>query len=88
MGGATTGLRVYRDAKGEREVLSGSQAEALDKQIHALLSGAQTRAAEILKTHRAELEQLRDEVLEKKSLEKERIAEIIEEFRNRSVSNG
>ncbi len=88
MGGATTGLRVYRDAKGEREVLSGSQAEALDKQIHALLSGAQTRAAEILKTHRAELEQLRDEVLEKKSLEKERIAEIIEEFRKRTVSNG
>lgn len=81
MGGATTGLRVYRDAKGEREVLSGSQAEALDKQIHSLLSGAQTRAADILKAHRDELERLRDEVLEKKSLEKERIAEIIVAFR-------
>lgn len=88
MGGATTGLRVYRDSKGEREVLSGSQAEALDKQIHTLLSGAQTRAADILKTHRGELEQLRDEVLAKKSLEKDRIAEIIEAFRKRTVSNG
>lgn len=81
MGGNSTGLRVYRDEKGDREVLSGMQAEALDKQIQALLNGAQVRAADILKTHRATLEKVRDEVLDKKSLDKERIAEIIEEFR-------
>lgn len=81
MGGPATGLRVYRDEKGEREILSGAQAEALDKQIQALLGEAQARAAKILKDHRATLEMIRDEVLEKKSIEKERIAEIIEEFR-------
>jgi cell division protease FtsH len=84
MGGATTGLRVYRDEKGEREILSGSQAEALDKQIQALLNEAQARAAKILKEHRATLEKVRAEVLEKKSIEKERINEIIEAFRKES----
>ncbi|HEX3152076.1 MAG TPA: AAA family ATPase [Gemmataceae bacterium] len=81
MGGAATGLRVYRDDKGDREILSGAQAEALDKQIQALLNSAQKRAADLLTTHRADLEKLRDEVLEHKSIEKERIAAIIEEFR-------
>ena len=81
MGGPTTGLRVYRDAKGEREVLSGGQAEAIDKQIQTLLGEAQARAAAILKTYRADLERLTDEVLEKKVLERERIAEIIADFR-------
>lgn len=81
MGGPSTGLRVYRDEKGEREILSGAQAEAVDKQIQALLNDAQKRAADILKTHRVRLEELRDEVLEHKSIEKERIAEIIAEFR-------
>jgi cell division protease FtsH len=83
MGGATTGLRVYRDEKGEREVLSGAQAEALDKQIQTLLNDAQIRAAAILKTHQPELEKLRDEVLEHKSIEKDRIAEIIKAFRKK-----
>jgi len=81
MGGPSTGMRVYRDDKGEREILSGAQAEAVDKQIQALLNDAQKRAADILKTHRVRLEKLRDEVLEHKSIEKERIAEIIAEFR-------
>ena len=81
MGGATTGLRIYRDAKGEREILSGAQAEAVDKQIQTLLNEAQKRAADILKAHRDQLEKLRDEVLEHKSIEKERITEIIEAFR-------
>jgi cell division protease FtsH len=83
MGGVTTGLRVYRDEKGEREILSGAQAEALDKQIQTLLNDAQIRAAAILKTHQPELEKLRDEVLEHKSIEKDRIAEIIEAFRKK-----
>jgi cell division protease FtsH len=85
MGGASTGLRIYRDAKGDREILSGAQAEALDKQIQGLLNDAQKRAAEILKTHRPELEKLRDEVLKHKSIEKERIAEIIEAFRQKGA---
>jgi ATP-dependent Zn protease len=83
MGGPATGLRVYRDSKGEREILSGAQAEQLDKQIQALLNHAQNRAADILKTHRRQLEDLRDEVLKHKSIEKERIAEIIEVFRKK-----
>jgi cell division protease FtsH len=83
MGGASTGLRVYRDEKGDREILSGAQAEALDKQIQALLNEAQKRAAEILKTHQGDLEKLRNEVLERKSIEKERIGEIIESFRKK-----
>lgn len=81
MGGASTGLRIYRDDKGEREILSGAQAEALDKQIQSLLNEAQKRAANILSTHRVQLESLRDEVLNHKSIEKERIAEIIQAFR-------
>ena len=83
MGGAATGLRVYRDEKGEREILSGAQAEALDKQIQTLLNDAQIRAAAILKTHQTELEKLRDEVLKHKSIEKDRIAEIIDAFRKK-----
>src|SRR5262245_6077411 len=82
MGGPSTGMRVYRDEKGDREILSGAQAEAVDKQIQALLNDAQKRAADILKAHRVRLEKLRDEVLERKSIEKERIAEIIAEFRS------
>jgi cell division protease FtsH len=88
MGGPATGLRVYRDDKGEREILSGAQAEALDKQIQALLGEAQARAAKILKDHRATLELIRDEVLEKKSIEKERIAEIIAAFRTDRENSG
>ena len=45
------------------------------------LNEAQKRAADILKKHRERLEKLRDEVLKHKSIEKERIAEIIAEFR-------
>lgn len=81
MGGQSTGVRIYRDEKGEREILSGAQAEALDKQINALLNEAQKRAVGILTNHRAHLEKIRDEVLEHKSIEKERIGEIIEAFR-------
>jgi cell division protease FtsH len=81
--GDTTGLRVYRDGKGDREILSGVQAEAIDKQINKLVAEAQARAAHILATYQDDLIQLRDEVVEKKTLERERIQEIIRDFRER-----
>src|SRR5207253_1146802 len=68
MGSQTTGVRVFRDGKGERDILSGVQAEAIDRAINTLIVEAQARAANILKEHKEELIRLRDEVLEKKVL--------------------
>jgi cell division protease FtsH len=82
--GPSTGVRVFRDAKGDREVLSGVQAEAIDRQLNTLLADAQHRAATILRDHHAELERIRDEVLEKKVLEGERVKEIVAAFQKSS----
>jgi cell division protease FtsH len=84
--GPSTGLRVFRDAKGDREVLSGIQAEAIDRQINTLLAEAQGRAAAILKEHQAELVRVRDEVMEKKVLEGERVREIVDTFKKSEQS--
>jgi cell division protease FtsH len=81
--GESTGLRTFRDEKGEREVLSGMMAEKIDKQINALIAEAQARAAKILKDNKDELMKLRDEVREKKVLERDRVAQLIQEVRGR-----
>jgi cell division protease FtsH len=78
--GEQTGLRIFRDQKGEREILSGVMAEKVDKQINSLISDAQARAAKILTDHRDELIRLRDEVREKKVLERERVREVVAAF--------
>jgi cell division protease FtsH len=83
MGGQTTGLRFFRDGKGERQVLSGVQAEAIDRQVNTLIAEGQHRAATILGEHKDDLERLRDELVTKKTIEGDRVREIIEDFRRR-----
>jgi cell division protease FtsH len=74
-------LRTFRDKEGRREVLSGSQAEAIDKQVNHVIVECQKRSVEILKKHRDDLIRIRDELLEKKTIEGERVAEIVAELR-------
>lgn len=74
-------LRSFRDHKGDRQVLSGSMAEAIDRQVNTIIVEAQARAASILAKHKAELIALRDELLEKKTIEGERVRQIIDELR-------
>ncbi|HEV3143357.1 MAG TPA: AAA family ATPase [Gemmataceae bacterium] len=78
-----TGLRVFRNDKGEREVLSGAMAERIDKQISAIISEQQKRAADVLQQHKDFLLRVRDEVRQKKVIEHERVKELIAEFRQR-----
>ncbi|MBP3960133.1 AAA family ATPase [Gemmata sp. G18] len=74
-------LRSFRDHKGDRQVLSGSMAEAIDRQVNTLIVEAQARAAAILTKHKADLLKIRDELTEKKTIEGDRTKEIIEELR-------
>lgn len=74
-------LRTFRDREGRRDVLSGSQAEAIDRQVNTIVVECQARAAAILGKHRGDLIRVRDELLEKKTIEGERVAEIIAELR-------
>ncbi|MDB5312600.1 MAG: ftsH1 [Gemmataceae bacterium] len=74
-------LRTFRDKDGRREVLSGSQAEAIDRQVNTLIVECQARAAAILAKHKDDLIRLRDELLEKKTIEGERVAQIIADLR-------
>jgi cell division protease FtsH len=76
-------LRSFRDEKGDRAVLSGSMAEAIDRQVNTLIVEAQARAATILTKHKADLIKIRDELMEKKTIEGERTREIIEELRKK-----
>jgi cell division protease FtsH len=74
-------LRSFRDHKGERAVLSGSMAEAIDRQVNTVIVEAQAKAAAILAKHKDELLALRNELMEKKTIEGARVHEIIEELR-------
>ena len=76
-------LRTFRDQQGRRNILSGTMAEAIDRQINSLLVDAQKRAAAILSRHVDELLAIRAELLEKKTLEGERVRQIIEDLRKR-----
>src|SRR5262245_7371745 len=76
-------LRSFRNEKGERVVLSGSMAEAIDRQVNTIIVEAQARATAILAKHKADLIALRDELLKKKTIEGERVREIIENLRER-----
>ncbi len=81
MSGLQASLRVYRDEKGDREVISGSTAEAIDRQVNTIIVEAQARAAQILLDHRGELQSVREELLRVKTLESARVNEIIEAVR-------
>jgi cell division protease FtsH len=65
-------LRSFRDEQGKRAVLSGSMAEAIDRQVNTIIVEAQARAAAILAKHKPDLIKLRDELMEKKTIEGER----------------
>jgi cell division protease FtsH len=83
MGEQPAALRAYRDEKGEREILSGAQAETIDRQVNAILAKAQARAAEILGSHEEDLRRLRDEVVEKGTIEGERMEQVLRDLRTR-----
>ena len=83
MSGLQASLRVYRDEKGDREVISGSTAEAIDRQVNTIIVEAQARAAKILLDHRADLEELRGELMRVKTIESARVNEIIEAVRTK-----
>jgi cell division protease FtsH len=76
-------LRSFRDHKGDRQVLSGSMAEAIDRQVNTIIVESQAKAAAILAKHKSDLIAIRDELLEKKTIEGERVRQIIEELRAR-----
>ena len=81
MSGIAAPLRTFRDRKGDRDVLSGTMAEAIDRQINTVIAECQAKAAAILAKHEAELVALRDELLEKKTIEGDRVRRIIDELR-------
>jgi cell division protease FtsH len=76
-------LRTFKDHDGKRAVLSGMMAEAIDRQVNTIILECQTKAASILAKHKADLQKIRDELLEKKTLEGERVRAIIEDLRAR-----
>jgi cell division protease FtsH len=76
-------LRTFKDHDGKRAVLSGMMAEAIDRQVNTLILECQTKAASILSKHKEDLQKIRDELLEKKTIEGERVRAIIEDLRAR-----
>jgi cell division protease FtsH len=74
-------LRTFRNHKNERHVLSGTMAEAIDRQVNTVVVECQAKAAGILSKHKAELLAIRDELMTKKTIEGERVREIIAEMR-------
>jgi intein/homing endonuclease len=76
-------LRVFRDEKGDREVMSGMQAEAIDRQVNTVIVESQARAAKILADHKDELLGIRDELVKVKTIEPARVAEIIAQVREK-----
>ncbi|MCU0703336.1 MAG: AAA family ATPase [Fimbriiglobus sp.] len=74
-------LRVFRDEKGDREVISGTMAESIDRQINTIVAEAQAKAAKILADHKDELIAIRDELVKDKTIEPARVAEIIKTVR-------
>ncbi len=76
-------LRSFRDDKGDRNVLSGNMAEAIDRQVNTVIAECQAKAAAILSKHKDDLLKIRDELLQKKTIEGERVKEIIDDLRTR-----
>ena len=76
-------LRTFRNHKNERNVLSGTMAEAIDRQVNTVIVECQAKAAGILAKHKDELLAIRDELLSKKTIEGERVREIIADMRTK-----
>lgn len=80
-------LRTFRDREGRRDVLSGSQAEAIDRQVNTVIVECQAKASAILGKHKDDLTRIRDELLQKKTIEGERVGQIIAELRAKYPSD-
>ena len=76
-------LRTFRDHHGKRSVLSGSMAESIDRQVNTIIVECQAKASAILTKHKEDLLRIRDELLQNKTIEGERVREIIEDLRKR-----
>lgn len=76
-------LRVFRDEKGDREVISGLMAESIDRQINTIVAEAQAKSAKILTDHKNELIAIRDELVKDKTIEPTRVADIIKTVREK-----
>lgn len=68
-----------RDSDGRRSELSASQLEAIDRSVVRLLQDARERAAGLLAEHRQIVELLRDELLEKQSLDAKAIGAFMDQ---------
>ncbi|MFO0845589.1 MAG: AAA family ATPase [Gemmataceae bacterium] len=78
MGHGETGLRQYRSPRdGQRyEGLSEEHKRLIDQEVSRLIHDQQQRAQAILKEHKAELEWLRDEVIQKKTIEAKEMGQV------------
>ena len=76
-------LRSFHDHEGKRVVLSGSMAEAIDRQVNTIIVEAQAKASAILLKHKADLIKIRDELMKVKTIEGDRTRDIIEELREK-----
>ena len=77
---ARTGLRVFQ-ASGERSLLAfqGSQktCENIDQAVHEILESCYEEARRILTTHRDQVEQIAQELLETETMDRERFLQIM-----------
>lgn len=82
MGGDDVGVVSFASRQpgsdGRRSELSASQLEAIDRSVADLLRDARERAAEILSQNKGIVELLRDELLERKSLDAKAIGTFME----------
>ncbi|MFO0807221.1 MAG: AAA family ATPase [Gemmataceae bacterium] len=71
MGGPETGVRQYRNLRNNERFpnLSEEQKASLDRAVSALIEECRVKAAAILRDNRPALESLRDELLEKKTID-------------------
>ncbi|MBX7105892.1 MAG: AAA family ATPase [Gemmataceae bacterium] len=78
MGRQTGAVRFNADDKSTRRPeLSPEQLAALDREVREMLEAGRARAAAILTEHRAELELLRDMLLERKTIEARQLGELL-----------
>ena len=79
MGGPNIGMVRYRDDEEavRRSDLSETQKQALDQRISELLEEGRQRAAKIVQDNRAIVELIRDELLEKKTIESRTLSEVL-----------
>ncbi len=78
MGGDAVGVRQYHDGEGEPPPYSEATRAALESAVREVLESQRARARELLTRNRALLVALRDLLLEKKVLDREAFAHLLE----------